>query len=196
MGSTPGSGAGKPETPEQITKLGQIAETILKQAGPLRKELLGQTLEALKTGGVGARIPVIQRAVESSKQATSNALRGTTESLGATGLASSPYGQSILANIRTQGGQATSQIPTQIAENFIGAAPGIVASMQGQGLQGLQASGSIELQNRQFAADQFVKLMEDIKSSLQSLGTYGSSSGSPNYQSGGGGGGVSNTGYI
>src|SRR5438876_4705928 len=107
MGSTPGSGAGKPETPEQINKLGAIAETILKQTGPVRKELLGQTLEALKTGGVGARIPIIQRAVEASKQATSSALKETTASGGAAGLAGTPFLQSILAKTRVSGEQAT-----------------------------------------------------------------------------------------
>ena len=172
----------KAQSPEGVDKLLRAAESILQQSAPARKELLGQTLEALKTGGVGARIPIIQRAVEASKQATGNALRQTSGDLASRGI-TGPYASSILAATREGGAQATSQIPTNIAGEMIGRAPGIVGGFTGQALGGLSTAGSLDLNRQEFNVEQFAKFMEDLKSSLQSLGSYGASMG------GGGGGG-------
>lgn len=89
------------------------------QSRPARRLGFQQGAEALRTGGVGARIPIIQRAVEASKLATSNALQGTESGAAAAGV-SGPYLQSILAATREQGGLATSRIPTDDAQRLIG----------------------------------------------------------------------------
>lgn len=162
----------KAQSPEGVDKLLRAAESILQQSAPARKELLGQTLEALKTGGVGARIPIIQRAVEASKQATGNALRETSGQLAGRGI-TGPYASSILSATREAGGQAASQIPTNIAGQMIGAAPGIVGGFTGQALGGLSTAGSLDLQRQEFNVEEFSKFMEDLKQSLQSLGSMG-----------------------
>ena len=166
----------KADTPDAVTKLLHAAESILQQSAPARKELLGQTTEALKTGGVGARIPIIQRAVEASKQATGNALRGTSGDLAARGI-TGPYASSILSATREAGGQATSQIPTDIAGQMIGAAPNIVGGFTGQGLGGLSTSGGIQANLNMFNSEQFAKFMEDLKSSIQSASSSGAGGG-------------------
>ena len=97
----------------------------------LNDTLLSQISEALKTGGVGAQIPIIQNAVSGANQATSQALKGTTESLARSGLGATPFGQRQLAETRLAGAQAAGAIPTQFAQQYIQAAP-----QYGQGLLG------------------------------------------------------------
>ena len=162
----------KAQSPEGVDKLLRAAESILQQSAPARKELLGQTLEALKTGGVGARIPIIQRAVEASKQATGNAMRETSGQLASRGI-TGPYASSILSATREAGGQAASQIPTNIAGEMVGAAPGVIGGFTSQALGGLSSAGSMDLQRQEFNVTMFSKFMEDLKQSLQSLGSMG-----------------------
>lgn len=106
----------------------------------LNNELLGQITEALRTGGIGAQIPIIQQSVSASNQAASDALRQTRDSLAQSGLSRTPYGQSILAGTRMQGAQQTAAIPTQIAQSFIEQAPQFSSSLMGQILNTLQKS--------------------------------------------------------
>ena len=112
---------------------------------PIRKELSGQILEALRTGGVGAQIPVVQRAVENTKQATSGALRNTESALQGGNLMNTPFGQTILAQQRQSGAQAASNIPTDIARAFIGGAPEFIGTAGGQaaGLSGGLANSAL-----------------------------------------------------
>jgi hypothetical protein len=107
---------------------------------PVRKELGAQTLEALTTGGVGARIPMIQRAVESANLAGSNAMRGLEQGLAQRGLAGTPFGQAQLAQLGQQQQFAASQIPTQYAQSLISAAGG-GAQPQFGSLPGAAGSG-------------------------------------------------------
>lgn len=118
---------------------------LFKTQQPIRRELSAQILEALKTGGVGAQIPIVQRAVEGTKQATSGALRGTEEALAGGNLMNTPFGQQILAQQRQAGAQAASNIPTDIARAFIGGAPEFIGTAGGQaaGLSGGLASSAL-----------------------------------------------------
>lgn len=176
----------KTQSPQGLDQLLNAAQTILRQTGPVRKELLGQTLEALKTGGVGAQIPIIQRAVEQSKEATGQALKGTSDQAAAGGV-TGPYLQSILAATRMKGEQNTSQIPTEIASNFIAGAPSLISSQQGQGLQALGQGAQIDLQQQEFNVMRFEDFMRDLKGSLQMAG--GAAAGGGGGFSGGGGSG-------
>lgn len=108
----------------------------------LNNELLGQITEALRTGGIGAQIPIIQQSVSASNQAASDALRQTRDSLAQSGLSRTPYGQSILAGTRMQGAQQTAGIPTQYAQSFIDQAPGFSQGLLGQILGALQKQTS------------------------------------------------------
>lgn len=84
-----------------------------------RSELFSQITEALKTGGVGARLPIVGKAVEASKAATATAMRGTEETLARTGLTRTPWGQNVLASQRLEGELATSRIPTDMTQAFL-----------------------------------------------------------------------------
>lgn len=106
----------------------------------LNNELLGQITEALRTGGIGAQIPIIQQSVGASRAAESDALRSTEDSLARSGLSRTPYGQSILAGTRMEGAQRTAQIPTQTAQSFIEMGPSFASSAMGQILSALQKS--------------------------------------------------------
>lgn len=100
-----------------------------KRAGyilPTEEELYKQGLEALTTGGVGARIPIIQQAVEQSKQATSRTLAETGAQLDQTKLSGTPFGQRILASLRQAGNQEAAAIPTNEAKQAIALIAGLV----------------------------------------------------------------------
>lgn len=119
------------------------------ETSPLRAETFGQVLEALKTGGVGAQIPLIQNAVASSQRATSSALRGASDSLGGANLTGTPFGQRTLAEIQLGGRQQASQIPTQMGSQIAGNAPQISMGAIDAILRGLSSVGSSTSRGRQ-----------------------------------------------
>jgi hypothetical protein len=96
---------------------------LFNETDPTRKLLGDQFAEALSTGGVGAHIPIINRAVENSRMATSNTLRQLDDSMGRFNLSGTPYGQAIRANTLLGGELATGNIPTDFAKAFISMAP-------------------------------------------------------------------------
>lgn len=108
----------------------------------LNNELVSQLSEALRTGGIGAQIPIIGQAVGNAKEATSQAMQGTTDELSRSGLARSPYGQRILAQTGMQGAQDVAKLPTDIAQNFINQAPQFSSQLLGQILGTLQKQTS------------------------------------------------------
>jgi hypothetical protein len=99
------------------------------QAPGIAKEYGSQINEALKTGGVGAQIPIINRAVENSRQATSNTMRDLDSQFGKFNLSGTPYGEALRANTSLAGEQAAGNIPTDTAKQFIaGALPYMTAT--------------------------------------------------------------------
>lgn len=115
-GSSGGGGGGDSQLAGLLKELGG-------ETKPLREVLSSQFLEALQTGGIGARIPIIGAAQEQSRMGTANALTGTQNQLTRMGLDGTPFAASTLAGTRQQGEMATAMIPSQIAQGFIGAAP-------------------------------------------------------------------------
>jgi hypothetical protein len=99
---------------------------------PFERELYGQGLEALRTGGIRAQIPMIQQALERSKQATSTALAETDVSLGQAGLKDTVFGQRIRGGLTLAGKQNANQIPTDLASKLIGGILGVLPSATGQ----------------------------------------------------------------
>jgi len=118
-----------------LENLLQQQQAIFRTQQPVRREFSGQLLEALRTGGVGARIPIAQRGVEATRAGTARALRATEGQLGS--LAGTPFGQQILAQQRQQGAVAASQIPGQIAQQLMAEAPGFLGTAGGQALGAL-----------------------------------------------------------
>ena len=129
-------GAGKKGETPQTGQLDALIKEFADVSRPAREELFGQVSEALTTGGVGARIPIISKSVEASKAATSQALKQIDESLARSGLATSPFGARVRAGEVSRGARATAAIPTNIAQQLISFAPNLVTGTGGQVLQG------------------------------------------------------------
>jgi hypothetical protein len=115
--------------------LGGQGRRLFRGIFPLFKELTGQQLEALRTGGVGAQIPVIQRAVEQTRLATARGLTDVEQGLAAQGLAGTPFAARMQAQLAQQGRLAASQIPTNIAQQFIAGIPGQIQTGLGGAAQ-------------------------------------------------------------
>lgn len=112
------------------------------ESRPMRRETYGQLTELLRTGGVGARVPIIQAAVANQRGATSAALRGTQGQLSSAGLANTPFGQRIMAEQRAGGQQNIAGIPAQMAEALFGQAGQLANPIVGQVL-GAMAQQSV-----------------------------------------------------
>lgn len=139
-------GGGKKESSSETDYLGQYARALFNETSPLRKEFTDQSLEALKTGGIGAQIPLIARAIEASKAQTSQNLFTTFENLSKSRLAGTPFGQAIMAGSRIAGDQATARIPTDYAQSFISQIPGFIGAMTGTAVQGQSGAAANQTQ--------------------------------------------------
>lgn len=154
MGSLGGGKGGNSGRNGQDLLSNTIAD-LTAETRPIRQELSSQFQEALTTGGIGARIPIITAMQEQSKAATANALRGTGEQLSMQGLSRTPFAASTLAGIRQQGDLATSLIPSSVAQSFIAGAPSyamapVGAMIGGAGtLSNVQANRDIAKSNNQ-----------------------------------------------
>lgn len=104
-------------------QLAGIIRELSEETKPIRDTLSSQFLEALNTGGIGARLPIIGAAQDQSRAATAKALTGTQDQLTRMGLGRTPFAANTMAQTRLQGETATSVIPSQIAQAFIGSAP-------------------------------------------------------------------------
>ena len=131
-GKTPSTAAAK--------QLSQLSALMFKESNPARREMFSQLNEALKTGGIGARIPIIQRAVEDVNRSTAGAVRGTQEQLSRAGV-TGPFAAQILAQERMAGSQAAAKIPTDYAQQLIAGGPGLISS--GSGIPGLSTAASL-----------------------------------------------------
>jgi len=168
------SSPGKVDDVAEIDRLAQMAQRLFKLGKPVLKESLRQTQEALTTGGVEARIPIIQRAVEASKLASANALRSTEESLASTpGLAGTPFASRTLADARMAAEQRTSQIPTTYAQNIIDAGQPLAFGAVQAGLGGTGQAAGLELGRKEFNVQAFASFMKDLKDSVEKLAYSG-----------------------
>lgn len=144
-------GVGKAESPGSLDTLQSMGERLFNQGSPARKTILSQLQEALKTGGVGAKIPLIQQAVSASNQANSAALKSTSEQLAQRNIGG-PFASRILAAQRLTGEQNTARLPTSIAENFISQMTPFLSSTQSLGVGAIGQTASLENQLNQFNA--------------------------------------------
>lgn len=123
------SDAGKGKPSEITSDFYQLMKGLLGETKELRGEYADQLMEALTTGGVGARIPIISKAMEASKRATSKAMTGAEEDMSRKGLSGTPFGEAILGSISREGAYTTSQIGPQYAQQMISGIPGYVGGM-------------------------------------------------------------------
>lgn len=127
-------------------QLAAFSKEIQTVSQPARTAWFNQLTEALTTGGVQARIPQAQQAIEQSKAASAAAARQTESDLSSIGLARTPMGQSILATQRTQaamGAAAAGRIPV---DQLIASAPNAILGAAQTATAGLSASATNQAQ--------------------------------------------------
>jgi hypothetical protein len=127
--------------------------SMLRQTRPIRKEVLGQLTEALRTGGVKANIPMIQQAVARANQATAGAMTQTAEQLASRNIGG-PFAQRILAGMRMAGNEQAAQIPTQMAQSLINAFLPFAGQVQSLGMGAFSTAAQSAQQLGEFNAAQ------------------------------------------
>ena len=105
--------------------ISQFTSEVREQSRPVREEVFKQVFEALRTGGIGARLPIAQRGVESSRAATSATLRELDEGFAQAGGRNNEFNQRIRALTSMAGAQETEAIPTAIAREWADIAPSL-----------------------------------------------------------------------
>jgi len=121
------------------TQSGRKAIGAVEGYQPIRDQLFSQIAEALRTGGIGAGIPIIQESVSQARGAMSDSLAGTEGDLARSGLGRTPFGARVLAESKLGGEQNIAAIPTAYAQQFISGAPGLLGSVF-QALAGVSSS--------------------------------------------------------
>lgn len=113
-----GKGGSKTRLPAGMDALSLIQAQAARKGVGGRNMLLRQVQEGLKTGGIGARIPIVGRAVEASRAAGQQALASTKDDL-ATRRVGGQLGLSTLARVGQASKLATSRIPTDLTSQFL-----------------------------------------------------------------------------
>lgn len=169
-----GKGGGGKEDSSGSAALEAFAKEMQEMSRPVRQETFDQVLEGLQTGGINARIPMITTAVESSRAATSNALRQIDSSLAAGGLTNTGTGQRVRAEALMSGEQRTSQIPIELVQAFIQNALGQITGTQQTVVQGY--GGAADAQSRMYAANTGAQAQRDA-AMLAMIGSIGQGAG-------------------
>ena len=139
-------GGGKGGKSKASEDLSDIAKSFYGETGGTRRELISQMEEGLTTGGVGARMPIISKAEESSRQATSNSLRALESELAVTGQAGTPFGTRAMGETRQRGEQATAGIGPDIVQQLLQIIPGFVTGSNQMTIQGLSGAAGAQAQ--------------------------------------------------
>ena len=141
IGGAAGKG-GKAATPASTNALAQMAQEFAGETKGLRGEMITNFEDILKTGGSQATIPIISKAVEASKRATSQTMSQVEEDLARKGLSGTPFGENVMGQTRMSGNLATSQVPLDITNAFLQMIPGFILGQGQTATQGLgTASG-------------------------------------------------------
>lgn len=146
----PGSGGGKTSSGTSSTfspysaTLGMFARQRNNESQQVLKPLAAQTQEALQTGGVNARIPIVNANLAAAKTAASSSMNSIKDHLAQSGLLNSSFGQEILAKQGSETSQEIAGIPAQDTQNFLNM--GVNAAMgESRGAVGAaSAAGSLD----------------------------------------------------
>lgn len=116
------SGSGTATSKSGPTKTAKAAMTSQYEATlPILQLLSKQIVEALSTGGVNARIPIMQRVVEAARKAASDTMRGATDAVARSGVGQ--YGRQFLEGVKGKGEFDVSQAALQVIQSLLGQAP-------------------------------------------------------------------------
>ena len=132
----------------------EMGMAFLRQGKAPRKLIFQQLREALGTGNVEARIPIIQAQVEDALGRGSQALREGEESIFQAGAGRTPVAQETLAAGRAQVQSAIGSIPSEVigqtvlnAPNTISAANQAIMQLMGVAQQGEALRQAAKAQN-------------------------------------------------
>jgi hypothetical protein len=169
-GTVQGQGAGKIGQDPQLRGL---FNNILRDTGPARHALFTQLTEALTTGGVGARIPIIMRAVEAASAAAGQSAQLNREKTAKAGLGGTAFDVNSQLTQDTASKSAIANIGPSVAEGMIAQAPNTINQATGQAL----TIGQLNQQRQMFNAQVMGGFYENLKGSLESLNPYGGGGG-------------------
>jgi hypothetical protein len=143
--------------------LGDLAKDFARETKGPRRTLIDQMAEALTTGGVGARIPIINRAVESSQRATSNTLKALDAQLAQSGLGGTPFGERIRSEATQQGQFQTSQIGPGIVAQLLQQIPGFITGTNQIAISGLTGQAGAEASQAGAQANFLASIMSPFR---------------------------------
>jgi len=164
--------------------LAQRGLSLESLAQPLLTMLFGQMEEALRTGGIGAQMPIIQNAVSRSREAGNASMQNARNMLGSANLGNDPLSQGVLASLAGQLNQTTANIPTDLAMQFISMAPGFAENVASTGLNAGTQAAALDRTTTSSSGFDFGSLLNTIISAAGNSISYSVGGGA-----GGGGGG-------
>jgi hypothetical protein len=147
-GTAAASNFSKGDSTSGSDALEAFASNVQKDTAPVRDEFSRQLMEALTTGGVGARIPIIQNAVEQSRMAAANTQSQLGDQLGLSGLKGTPFGVRAMAESLQSGNQAVARAPIDIIRDLLGQVPNFITAQGQQQGAALAGASSAEAQTR------------------------------------------------
>jgi len=137
--------AGKEESKTEMpAEFQQFIKMGWENLVPLLNIGIGQLSEALVTGGSQATLPIIQRAQESQRSATSKALAEADQRYAQMGQAGTPFAEAERSRITSEGLRSIADIGPQIAMQMIGGMPSFLGGYGGllQALTGTKTTES------------------------------------------------------
>lgn len=119
------------------------SQKLFKEGDQTRKLLFGDINEALKTGGIGSNIPIIQQAVTQMNTGTARSMEAARAGMGRLGIGDDPTSQGILSQLLMGGNQRSAEVGPELAMQFIGMGPGMSGSTAATGISGLGTAAGI-----------------------------------------------------
>jgi hypothetical protein len=138
------------------------------ESDPSRRNYFRQLNEALKTGGVGARIPIIQRAIEAQSAANQQTNTLNREKVARAGLGGSAFDVNAQLAAHTIQSRQLAGIGPSMAQAMIGEAPSLITGATG--IPGLSAAAATESQAAGQASASQAQMVGGAGSALGSLG--------------------------
>lgn len=139
-----GKGGRKASTPQFVkdasASLGERSQQLFDLSRPLLEQGTGQVASLIRTGGPGANVPILNNAIAAQQAATSGALDLISGDLQRSGVAGSPAGNRLTANIAQRGADIARRIPIEAAAPLISGASAGALSGGGAAQQGFQGA--------------------------------------------------------
>lgn len=133
----------------------QVAMNLMRSGAKSRKLVFSQLKEALKTGNIEARIPIIQAQVEQGLQQGSEAMKVAQTDVAKSGAGRSPAAQEQLAVTRSMAERAVASIPSEVIGQTLRSGPDALAGptntalgLLGVANQASAAAGAAKAQNQ------------------------------------------------